>query len=99
MAKSKKLTVLDEATSARVFAEYLSIRKVTATEIKAVENVSRGLSYREIAIAFAMSETLGVADPFAMAPRYSEAFALARVLMHSLRGKPADAACAVGGGQ
>jgi len=73
---------LDEQTSALVLAEYLSLEKVETEEIdRILDDVPHGLSHREIAITFRISEVLGVPVAFEMAPRFRLALARARNLV------------------
>jgi len=73
-AKAPRL--LDEETSAHVVAEYLAIENVETKEIDQVLDGPRpdGLSHREIALTFRISEQLDMPPAFAIAPRYRLAF-------------------------
>lgn len=95
-AKSKpvnKVRVLDEETSAIVIAEYLAIEDVKTEELDFIEPEApeRGLSYREIALTFRVSETLAIPSCFEMAPKYRLAFARARLVMQALKDTQASA--------
>jgi hypothetical protein len=79
--------VLDEETSARVLAEYLVLENVKESEINSLEKKGHALSYREIALAFRVSEILSIRDPFTMAPRFARAFATQRALMRLIDGE------------
>lgn len=92
--------VLDEETSALVIAEYLAIENVKTREIDTIMDgpKGRGLSNREIAITFRVSEVLGVPVAFEMAPHFRIAFERARALMTALtatEGKQATQSTAV----
>jgi hypothetical protein len=76
--KERKPKRLDEETSAYVIAEYLSIEGVEAAELDAIMDVPHGLSHREIALTFRISEALDVSPAFEMAPRWRTAFARAQ---------------------
>lgn len=90
--KSKKPNcapkVLDDEASARVLAEYVALEDVSARDIDKITKSSRGLSYREIAITFGISEVLGIPDAFALAPRFRAGFALQRAVRRALASRP-----------
>jgi len=72
--------LLDEETSARVIAEYLSIEEVAEPEIDAILNRGTARGPRDIALTFRVSEVLHIPAPFLIAPRY--AYAMSRARQH-----------------
>ncbi len=84
-AKAPVPKPLDDKTSALVLAEYLVIEEVAEREIDTILKVSRGLSIREIALTFRITDALGGPDAFKMTPRFQSMFAVVRAAAN--RGK------------
>lgn len=95
MPTAKAPRPLDEETSAIVIAEYLAIENVKTKEIDRIlddGHKPHGLSYREIAITFRMSEMMDVKPAFKIAPRYRLAFTRAQGYLKMLGAAVAAAA-------
>lgn len=63
--------LLDDETAARVLQEMFKLDDVSERDINKITTARRGLSCREIAIAFRISTVLGVPDPFTLPPLYA----------------------------